>query len=56
MIDDFIEELNQLVYPINTNQAEMAELESNDKLVDEHFRRSLGVDYESLFKKNKHCQ
>ena len=52
--DDFIEELNQLVYPVNNPiQQNISELEynDNDKLLDEHFKRSLGVDYEALFKK-----
>ena len=34
-------------------QQNISELEynDNDKLLDEHFKRSLGLDYESLFKK-----
>ena len=42
------------MYPVNNPiQQNISELEynDNDKLLDEHFKRSLGVDYESLFKK-----
>ena len=43
-----------IVYPVNNSiQQNISELEynDNDKLLDEHFKRSLGVDYETLFKK-----